>query len=83
MGQEPGEFMSVALAMQMIGAGLTQKLSAVWLGRAFADLGFQKKTYHNVRGYIVVRRSPVEMEAARKLMAQHIDTADTVNTVIF
>ena len=33
--REPGEFVSVALALQMVGAGITQKLSSVLLGRAF------------------------------------------------
>ena len=79
---EPGEFISVALALQIVGAGITQKLSPVWLGRAFAELGFEKKTYHNVRGYIVVRRSADEMHSMRQMMATSSDT-DTVNTVFF
>ena len=81
--REPGEFMSVALALQIVGVGITQKLSTVALGRAFVELGFRKKTYHNTRGYIVVRRSAEEMRSMRAMMAQestdeeHTDTDDT------
>ena len=49
--------MPVSMAMQIVGVGITQKLNSVWLGRAFSELGFQKKTSNNVRGYVVVRRS--------------------------
>jgi len=60
----------VALALQMVGAGITQKLSSVLLGRAFMELGFERRTCRNVRGYIVVRRSPEEMRSLRSVMAQ-------------
>ena len=83
---EPGEFMPVSMALQIVGANITQKLSVVWLGRAFVELGFQKKTYNNVRGYLVVRRSAEEMRSLRSIMAQSAaddHTEDTVNTVLF
>ena len=67
--REAGEFMSVALALQIVGFGITQKLSTVSLGRAFVELGFERKTYRNTRGYIVVRRSADEMNSMRYLMA--------------
>ena len=67
--QEPGEFISVALAMQIVGAGITQKLSTVSLGRAFVEMGFERRTFRNVRGYVVVRRSADEMRSMRHLMA--------------
>ena len=82
-GAEPGEFMPVAVAMQIVGVGITQKLNTVWLGRAFVELGFQKRTYHNVRGYVVVRRSMEEMRSMRCQMVHGDDTEDTANTVIF
>jgi hypothetical protein len=82
-GAEPGEFMPVSMAMQIVGVGITQKLNPVWLGRAFSELGFQKKTSNNVRGYVVVRRSFDEMRSLRQQMAQSDDTADTEDTVIF
>ena len=76
-GAEPGEFMSVSLALQIVGANITQKLSTVMLGRAFVDQGFPRRTFHNVRGYIVVRRSAEEMQAVRRAMAANTDTDDT------
>ena len=78
-GKEPGEFISVAMALQVVGANITQKLSSVMIGRAFRELGFQAKTAHNIRGYIVVRRSAEEMRAMRQQMAN----TDTDDTVIF
>ena len=78
-GQEPGEFISVAMALQVVGANITQKLSCVMIGRAFRELGFQAKTARNIRGYIVVRRSAEEMRSLRYQMAN----TDTDNTVIF
>ena len=80
---EPGEFLPVAMALQIVGAGITQKLSTVLLGRAFSDFGFQKKTYKNVRGYIVVRRSAEEMRSVRHLMADSPEHTDTDDTDVF
>ena len=79
---EPGEFISVAFALQLVGCNITQKLSTVALGRAFVNQGFAKKTVHNVRGYVVVRRSAEEMQATRRLMAHGADT-DTDDTDVF
>lgn len=66
---ELGEFISVARAMQIIGSGITQKLSTVLLGRAMSELGFKTRKYHNIRGYIVKLRSTTEIEALQKRMA--------------
>ena len=79
---EPGEFMPVSLAMQIVGAGITQKLNAVMLGRAFVELGFERKTSRNTRGYVVVRRSAEEMRSMRSAMAVESNT-DTDDTDIF
>ena len=79
---EPGEFVSVAYALQLISANISQKLSTVALGRAFVNQGFQKKTYRNVRGYVVIRRSAEEMLSIRRLMAHEADT-DTDDTDVF
>ena len=79
-GLEPGEFMPVSLALQIVGVGITQKLSTVMLGRAFVEQGFERRTSHNVRGYIVVRRSAEEMRSLRTMMAtaqEHTHTDDT------
>ena len=77
--------MSVAFALQIVGAGISLKLSSVLLGRAFIEQGFERKTYKNVRGYIVVRRSQEEMRSIRKLMALESENTntDTDDTEIF
>jgi hypothetical protein len=46
------------------------------LGRAFVESGFEKKTVHNIRGYVVVRRSAEEMRSMRYQMAQGTDGTD-------
>ena len=73
-GAEPGEFMSVSLAIQIVGANLTQKLSPVYMGRAFSQLGFQQVRTSTQRGYVVVRRSAEEMMSLRRSMACSIQS---------
>ena len=75
-GIEPGEFISVAMAMQIVGANITQKLSCVMIGRAFRELGFQSRKSGSIRGYVVVRRSAEEMQSMRYQMAQGTDGTD-------
>ncbi len=83
VGGEPGEFMPVSLALQIVGANITQKLSTVSLGRAFVEQGFERRTFRNVRGYVVVRRSPEEMRSLRCVMAQGKGDTDTDVTDVF
>jgi hypothetical protein len=83
VSEEHGEFMPVSLALQIVGAGITQKLSTVSLGRAFVEQGFARRTFRNVRGYIVVRRSPEEMRSLRSVMAQGKGDTDTDVTDVF
>ena len=80
---EPGEFMPVSLAMQIVGAGITQKLSSVLLGRSFVELGFERRTSRNIRGYVVVRRSAEEMRSVRNMMALPKTDTDTDDTDVF
>ena len=68
-GQEPGEFISAAMALQIIGANITQKLSKEYVGRAFTSLGFDSRRTNKMRGYIVVRRSAEEMRSMRYQLA--------------
>ncbi len=63
---ESGIFMTSARAIQIIGTGISQKLSATKVGMAFFDLGFERKRYHGIRGYLVVERTAVEIEAYQK-----------------
>ena len=81
--QGAGEFMPVALALQIISANIAQKLSTVVLGRAFVELGFKRRTMRNVRGYIVVRRSAEEMHSLRMALAAASDNTDTDDTDVF
>ena len=60
---ELGEFMSVARALQIISNGISQKLSAVNVGRAFSDLGFKRVRTNSNRGFIVVCRTAEEIKA--------------------
>ena len=60
---ELGEFMSVARALQLISNGISQKLSAVNVGRAFSDLGFKRVRTNSSRGFIVVCRTAEEIKA--------------------
>ena len=76
-GQEPGEFISAAMALQIIGANITQKLSKEMVSRAFTSLGFQSRRTSKYRGYIVVRRSAEGMRSMRYQMA------NTDNTPVF
>ena len=66
---ETGEFMPVARAMQIIGGNTTQKLSAVMIGRAFTELGYECRRTNHSRGYIVVQRSGLEIKERMKDMA--------------
>jgi len=75
-GQESGEFITVAMALQIVGANITQKLNSVQLGRAFKDLGFKFHKSHGIRGYIAIRRSEQEMRSMRYQLAQGADGAD-------
>ena len=75
---ELGEFMSVARALQLISNGISQKLSAVNVGRAFSDLGFKRVRTNSSRGFIVVCRTAEEMKAYqhRLLMDAEPDLED-------
>ena len=75
---ELGEFMSVARALQIISNGISQKLSAVNVGRAFNDLGFKRVRTNSCRGFIVVCRTGEEMKAYqhRLLADAQPDTSD-------
>lgn len=68
-GADSGVFMSVARAMQIVSANISQKLSPVHLGRALGELGFQRVKYQGQRGYIVVQRTAEEIMMAQRSMA--------------
>ncbi len=63
---ENGMFMSSARAIQLIGYGISQKLSATKVGLAFYEQGFERVRYRGIRGYLVVQRTADEMQAYQK-----------------
>ena len=71
--------MPVARALQIVGGGITQKLSAFALGRAFSDLDFERVKRNHMRGYIVVQRSAEEIKVRQRLMG----TDGTDGTEVF
>ena len=76
-GARPGVFMSVARAMQVVSANISQKLSPVHLGRALGELGFQRVKFNGQRGYIVVQRTAAEIQSAQLMMASEAETVDS------
>jgi hypothetical protein len=54
--------MPIARAMQIIGGSLSQKLSDRKLNHAFKDLGFDYHRTTSSRGFVVVRRSDMEIK---------------------
>lgn len=66
---EPGEYMPVSRALQIVGGNTVQQLSAVRLGRAFMEQGFRQVRRAYSRGYIVVRRSAEEIQTRLRGLA--------------
>ena len=66
---EHGQFVTAARAIQVMGTGITQKLSAVYVGRAFTELGFARARIHNARGYLAVERTAEEIRNFQLRMA--------------
>ena len=76
MESENGMFMTSARAIQIIGTGISQKLSPTRVGLAFNELGFQRVRYHGIRGYLVIQRTAEEMQAYQKGIILNDDTED-------
>ena len=68
LGVESGIFMSVARAMQIVSANISQKLSVVYLGRAFMEQGFQRVKSCGQRGYVVELRTGEEIQRLQRRM---------------
>ena len=68
---ENSMFMTSSRVLQIIGCGITQKLSATRIGMAFSELGFKRVRYHGIRGYLVMQRTAEEIMAYQKSMAMH------------
>ncbi|MCR5849909.1 MAG: virulence protein E [Bacteroidaceae bacterium] len=67
--KEGGMFMSVGRALQIVSSNVAQKLSSVYMGRAFSELGFRSVKCGGQRGYIVVQRTAEEILAIQRAMA--------------
>jgi len=66
---EQGEFMPVSRAVQIMGGSIAAKLSAVLVGKAFSDQGYQQIIQKHNRGYIVVQRTAEEIKNRLRLAA--------------
>ena len=73
---ENGMFMTSARAIQIIGTGISQKLSPTRVGLAFNELGFQRVRYHGIRGYLVIQRTVEDMQAYQKGIILNDDPED-------
>ncbi len=54
---ETGQFVSASRALQVMGGNLSQKLNLNKISQAFIQLGFERKRYNSIRGFIVIERS--------------------------
>ena len=73
---ENGMFMTSARAIQVIGTGISQKLSPTRVGLAFNELGFRRVRYHGIRGYLVIQRTAEDMQAYQKGIILNDDPED-------
>ena len=73
---ENGMFMTSARAIQIVGTGISQKLSPTRVGLSFNELGFQRVRYHGIRGYLVIQRTAEEMQAYQKGIILNNETED-------
>ena len=73
IGIESGIFMSVARALQIISTNISQKLSPVYLGRAFMEQGFRRVKSCGQRGYVVELRTGEEIQRLQRRMVDDDD----------
>lgn len=62
VGNETGDFVTVARALQIVSLNISQKLSAINIGKAFVELGFEKIRTKKVRGFLAIQRSNEEVK---------------------
>ena len=80
VGVESGIFMSVARALQIVSSNISQKLSAVHLGRAFMEQGFRRVKSCGQRGYVVELRTGEEIQRLQRTMVNDYDYDDDVDS---
>lgn len=71
--EQHGIFMTASRALQIIGAGISQKLSAVYVGRAFCELGFRKVRVNHCWGYLVIERDGDMIKAQQVHLAMEAE----------
>ena len=71
--EQHGIFMTASRALQIIGAGISQKLSAVYVGRAFCELGFRKVRVSHCWGYLVIERDGDMIKAQQVRLAMEAE----------
>ena len=71
--EQHGIFMTASRALQIIGAGISQKLSAVYVGRAFCELGFRKVRVNHCWGYLVIERDGNMIKAQQVHLAMEAE----------
>ena len=74
---ELGIFVSVARAIQVMGVGLSQKLTSVAVSRAFRNLRFQAVRTSRSRGFIAVPRTAEEIKTYQLLQRQESIAEDS------
>lgn len=65
---EQGEFIAVGDVIRQYGGTLSNRLEPIKIGQAFKELGF-RAVRQGARGYVVIQRSPEEIENRKKLRA--------------
>lgn len=73
---EHGIFVTATRALQLIGSNVAQKLSAVYVGRAFSELGFERCKSGGNYGYIAIPCSSEELQQKEKLLGMNAKPAD-------
>ena len=71
---DPRELVSATMALQIIGGNLAYTLSKEKIGLAFTKLGFESKRTASQRGYIAIRRTPGEIDAYRRSLADIVES---------
>ena len=75
--EQHGVFMTASRALQIIGAGISQKLSAVYVGRAFSELGFRKVKVKQCWGYLVIERDGEMIKSLQLRLAMEAEEGES------
>ena len=79
--EQHGSFMTASRALQVIGSGISQKLSAVSVGRAFSELGFKKVRVSHCWGYLVIERDGDMIKELQRRLAMEAEDAQAASDI--